>query len=222
MPRPVASVGLEGAILSFIELNNQIDTLEEQLKDLKALRKQIGEVDLTMLVQQDGVRQSGVTLSDGTEYTFDYKMTCGIKTADKPAAFQWLAEHKADGMIKRRLVLVFGKNATAQVAEARKLLARILPEYEIGIKVGKAPLELVDALRTMLVAAGLWNVEIEEEDHIEGATLAAFARKCLVTGVNLPAEFGVYAPIIPTKVQPSPADADVKSAPQPMREERTL
>lgn len=211
--RPIASAALEAKIAEFVALDDQVNSLTEQLSEVKARRKQVGEIELSDAVTEAGVQHSGVRLRDGTEYTFERRVTCGVKVADKPRAHEWLREHNADAMLKRHVILSFGANAGERVAQARQLLTRLLPEYEIGLKVGAAPLPLVDAVRELLTTAGLIpGVTIEEATELPGSTLAAFVKRCLTSGINLPPEFGVYAPLVPTRLTPTPVEDAEQSA----------
>ena len=206
--RPRASAELEAALRSFWALDDQVNTLEEQLKDLKAQRKDLGEHQITDLVQQEEVRHSGVRLSDGSEYEFDVRVTCGIRNDDKQFAHQWLEEHNVGHLLKRHLLISFGTNSAKEAQILRGIVARLLPEYELTIKVGKAPDELVAAVTTMAEHAGLLPaIKVEEYTELPGATLSSFVKKCLKAGIDLPPQFGVYAPIVATRVATTSAEA---------------
>lgn len=203
--RPLASPELEATMRDFMALDHQVATLEEQLKDLKARRKDVGENQLTEVVTAEE-RHTGVRLSDGSEWIFERTVQCGILKADKPKAHQWLEEHGAGNLLKRYIVLSLGANSFQTAQTLRSAIAKILPQWEIGIKVGNTPDELVDAVKAILDAAGLTpTVEMEVETELPGATLSAFVRKSLKAGHNLPTEFGVYAPLRPVLV-PAPAE----------------
>lgn len=207
--RPRASAQLEAAILEHIALENEIATLEEQLKEKKARAKFVGENELVEIVT-DEEREQGVTLSNGDEYTFERDMKCGILKAEKPTAFNYLTQKGAGGLLKRHLIISFGKDSAKQVATVRAMLAQVLPQFEIGIKVGRAPGELVDAVKEILTKAELLpTVTIEEELELPGATLGAFVRKEMKAGRQLPECFGVYAPLRAIKVEPATEPTDV-------------
>ncbi len=207
-PRPTASPELEAKLREFWQLDNDVATLTEQLSLLKARRKDVGENELSTMARDEEVRHSGVRLSDGTEVRFELDVSCGILKADRERAYAWLAVHNADGMLKRHLVISFPKDSAHRAEQVKQLIARILPEYEIGLKIGKAPLVLVDAVRELLTAANMLpSVTLTEELELPGATLAAFVKKSIASGVNLPEMFGVYAPLKPILVPP-PAPSD--------------
>lgn len=213
-PRPLASPELQAALRQFDTLDDQINTLTEQLSALKFERKEVGEVTITDLVNQEDVQYSGITTDDGTEYTFERDIHASVGKGDKPVAFAWLAERKLDHLLKNHIVISFPKDSVESAKKIKSLIAQILPEYQIGIKVGEAPDKLVDAITTMLMEAGLFPaVKITTEQELPGATLSAFVKKCLTAGINLPPEFGVFAPMRATKVLPPPT-----SEPQPATE----
>lgn len=199
--RPPAPAELEAAVKEFDRLDNEIATLEEQLKELKAQRKQIGEHDIHVLVDGE-LLDTGCTFSDGSQYTFEQKVHASVTEANKVAARQWLEDKSADAMYKRYIILSLGKNSKEQAAAIRKLLAQVLPQYEIGIRVGQAPLSLVDAVRQLLDSAGLTPaVTVTEEVELPGPTLTSFVKKSLKAGVALPDCFGVYAPYIAVRTR---------------------
>lgn len=200
MPRPAASPLLAAAITEFLRLENEILNDEEALKDKKDRAKLLGEHTITELVTEQECHVTGVSLPDGTEWSFDRDVHCSIRKDDKDAAFSWLRRHNADGMLKRHLVISFPKEAADLAAKARSLIANLLPQYQIGIKVGEAPDGLANAVGEVLTAAGLLpTVTLSEELELPGATLAAFVKRSLKAGINLPAEFGVYAPLRPVQ-----------------------
>jgi hypothetical protein len=203
--RPRASEALEAALHAAQDWENKVNTLTEQLADAKAQRKLVTEGQLVELVQEEGVRLTGVTLADGSEWEFEQKVRCGINTDDKVAAFQWLEDRNVGHMLKRHLILSFGKDSAKMVTQVRSLLARLLPGYQIGVKIGEDPEGLKDAVVKLLEAGGLLpTVTVTEELELPGATLSSFVKKCLVAGVSLPAEFNVYAPLVGKKVKEAP------------------
>jgi hypothetical protein len=194
-PRPVASPELEAKIREFNSLDNEVAELEQRLGDVKARRKYCGEHEMIEVTDPD-VRASGVILSDGTEWEFEQRYECSVKEDDKAAAFQFLEEHEAGNLLKRRITLAFGKDSRDRVVAFRAQLARLLPQYEVGLRVGKAPGTLVDAIKELLEAAGLFPVvDVSEELELPGATMRAWVIKQLKLGQTLPGAFSVYAPL---------------------------
>jgi hypothetical protein len=191
--RPLASPLLEATLLEFAALEDEVSTLEETLKEKKARAKYLGENVVVELVDAEHLND-GCRLTDGREFVFERNVRCGIPVDKKPLAFQYLEEKGADTMLKRYLTLSFGKDSKRQVALVKTMLARVLPQYEVGIKVGLAPDSIVEALKEILRAADL-NIEIEETLELPGSTLSAFVKKELKAGRSLPEAFGVYAPL---------------------------
>jgi hypothetical protein len=195
MTRQYAPKELEDAIRNLDDVENQISTLKEQLSGLYAERKELGEKIIPDLVEGEHL-DNGVTLSDGREYTFERQYECGIAEKHKDEAHGWLAAHNADTILKRQLIIEFPKDSARVAATIKTMIARILPQYEIGLKVGQAPLALVDAVRQILESAGVTpTVTISEKTLLPGPTLTSFVKKSVKAGVNLPDCFGVYAPL---------------------------
>jgi hypothetical protein len=204
--RPVATSELEATITEFNALEDEIATLEEALKEKKARAKYLGENVMVEQVQDiDGALDRGVTLSDGTAWRFEKDLKCGIPTKRKPEAFSWLATKNADGMLRRYIIVAFPKDSARLAANLKTAIARLLPQYEIGVRVGRAPDELADAIKKIAEAAGLLpTVTITEELELPGPTLTSFVKKQLAAGQNLPECFGVYAPLRAHRIEEAP------------------
>jgi hypothetical protein len=177
MPRPQASPLLESTISEFEELDNKVNTLTEQLSELKLQRKLVGEDTLTNILTEEQVLESGVTLSDGTEVTFERDLHCSIKKDDRTKAYEWLETHGVRHLLKREVTVVLGNDSA-------DLAAWLVKKLEETPKLTDLPVVVTREL--------------------PGASLTAFVKKCLKAGVTLPPEFGVYAPVKIVKV-PKPA-----------------
>lgn len=205
--RPKASPELEATLREFATLEDEIATLAETIAEKKARAKYLGENVVVELVETEHLNE-GCVLSDGSEYIFERDIKAGVTKVNQPAAFEFLVDHKADGLLRRYITLSFGKDSTQQVKLFRSMIARIFPQYEVGIKVGHAPETIVSALMTLLREADL-NIKIEETTELPGATLMAFVRKEIKAGRSLPECFGVYAPLraIPVQRAEEPQEA---------------
>lgn len=198
--RHLATPELEAKLRQFAEYDNLVATLEEQLGDAKARRKYIGEHEIVELVEPE-LAEHGVRLSDGSEWIFDQVYETAIRSDNKEAAFTYLKEIEADGMLKRSIILSFGKDSAAQVANFRQSLAHLLPQYEVSVRAGKAPETLLLAIRELLERAGLTpTVAVEEKLELPGATARAWMIKQLKLGKTIPNVFEVYAPLKPKMV----------------------
>lgn len=203
MTRPTASLELEACIYEYARLDAEIATLDEHLKQLKDRRKTLAEVEITDLATHEAVYASGVTLPTGEEYTFEERLTCSIKNDDRDVAHAHLEKMNVGHLLKRHLILSFPKDSVESAKIVKSMIARVLPEYQVGIKVGAAPDGLVGAITEILTSAGLLpTITLTDATELPGATLRAFVKKCLVAGISLPPEFGVYAPLVPVLVPP--------------------
>jgi hypothetical protein len=208
MERPLASAALEATLTEFMALEDEIATDDEALKEKKARAKYLGEnVMVEQVAEIDGALLDGVRLSDGREFTFERDIKCSIPAARKQEAYNWLASKKADAWLKREIVISFGKDSAVHVANFRRVFAQILPQYEVGIKLGKAPETLIESVREILERAGLLpGVKVEERLTHDGSTLSSFVTKQIRGGHNVPECFGVYAPLRAYPAAPEDGD----------------
>jgi hypothetical protein len=218
--RPQASEILEAKIREFEELDNQVNTLTEQLRDLKQRRKDVSETDITNLATEEDVLHCGVMLADGTEYRFERDYKCGIDKKDQPVAFDWLTKRNLGHLLKHYITLEFPADSVESAKKIKALIYQLLPQYEIRVIAGDEPTEtLAGALTSILTAADLAPVvKVTTEQGVAGATLSKFVKKCINAGITLPLEFGAYTPLrairVPKPVAPAPADAEGATEPQ--------
>lgn len=214
MTRPPATPEQEALLREFLDLDQQVAELEEQLGNIKARRNFVGEHELLEAVDPDE-RRSGLTLSDGSEWTFEQKYHCSFDPADemaRDAALEFLDAAGASAMVKRRLTLEFGTRSQEAVAYVKKMIDAVLPHYEVKLKVGAAPAHLVEALQVILQEAGLDEVvELRSAFTIPGASLRSWMLKQYHKGVTLPPAFSLYAPLQPKRVMVVPSPAAVLS-----------
>lgn len=197
MPRPLVSPTLQAVLAEIAHRKAEILRRDEELSCLKAYTKDLEENVLTEVVGADNVQHSGVALPDGTEISFERTMHCTIRKDDRPAAYDWLNRHNVGAILKNQITISFPKDSIESARLVREMIARVLPEYQIGLRVGKAPETIIIAVREILRAAGLLDlVTIEQTQELPGATLAAFVRKSIASGITLPPFFSVYAPLL--------------------------
>jgi hypothetical protein len=174
------------------------------------LRKYVGEHEMVE-VATDEERASGVTLSDGSEWGFDHRMNCSVPASERDRAYQWLQDNGFGGLLKRSLTVSFGKESEERAKYIRGMVRALFPEYEIAIKIGTAPAQLPQAIRTIMDEAGL-EIELEDSLELPGATLRSFVTKQLKLGRPLPEFFGVYAPLLPLQLRSVPNAAAMEMA----------
>jgi hypothetical protein len=211
-PRPLATPEQEATIRQFQAIDSHVEYLEGLLSNAKALRKYVGENEMIEAIPPE-VRDTGLELSDGSEWTFEQKYQCSIENANKPAAFEFLKRIGQEGMLKRTITISFGKEADAQIQLFRELCADVLPQYEVSVRVGKVIDSLPAAIREILSYAGLSpTITMEESEDLPGATMRAWVLKQLKLGKPLPDAFTVYAPLVAKQFIPLPAAAEDDTA----------
>jgi hypothetical protein len=217
--RPKAGPALETLILEFLELQSTVAELEEIYKDAKAHLKWLGENVLAEYMTP-GTIANGVRLSDGREFLFDQKMNCGIEKEHRAAAHEWLDANGAGNLLKRTITIEFGKDSQKHAAEFRDVLKKILPQFEVSVRVGRDPRELGPAIQRM-IDAGELKATLTEGTELPGATLSAWVRKQMTLGQTVPDLFGIFAPWRPVLAPRRSAvlsSADEKPAEQPSME----
>lgn len=195
-----ASPMAELVIRSFIEVNNAVAEMEEQLSALKAQRKYLGEHEMIEVLSPEEVEQ-GVRLENGSEWTFEQQFNCSVKNADKPAAYDYLKEQGADDLLKHTVTISLGKNSAESSKELKALISKILPDYEVSVRVGKAPVALTAALYEIIHRAGM-KADVETTIELPGSSMRAWVVKRFKLGKEVPDCFGVYAPLQPKRLPP--------------------
>lgn len=191
--RPPARPELEALISETERAQDEVLNLEEAYKNAKARLRLLEESDLAELLTEEELNH-GVRLEDGREMTFERTLHCSLPEAGKEEGFAYLLANGFDALLKRTLSLRLGMNSTETAVEFRALVVKMLPQYEVSVRVGKAPDALVAALKEMVRAAGL-SIEVEEKLELPGSTLRSFVQKQGKLGKPLPKCFEVYAPM---------------------------
>lgn len=177
-------------------LENQIATHDEQLKDERALLKQLTENELAELVSPDMLADDTLTQVGSEFLRLERKMYCGIDATQREAAHLWLEDQGHGAMLKRTVTLSLPKDSRAMVARLQALIKQLLPAFEVEIIV---PPRGDQALRTFLeylcAEAQIDKPVIDVSTELPGATLGAFVRKQLKAGAALPPFFNVYSPV---------------------------
>lgn len=149
---------------------HRVELAEWELKDAKQTLLKTAREDLPELMRECGLKK--VVLTDGSTVELRDDVQCGISQDRKSAAFNWLADHDFDGIIKTDIVMTFTR---AQRAEALALRTEIETTY---------------------------GVQTDLVESVHPQTLRAFVRERLAAGDNLPMDdFGVR-PFTEAKVKP--------------------
>lgn len=116
VPPSVVDLGLE-----LEALDEQIASLESQVKDHKARRDAIKKHELPDAMQRMGVvkpdGRGNVTLSSGARVSLVTKTYANVKAADKPRLKEWLRTNGAASLIKED---VSGSALSAHVTELQE------------------------------------------------------------------------------------------------------
>lgn len=192
--RPPVRPDLEAKMREIWAMEAEVANMEEAFKDAKARLKVMTEHELTELVT-DRDLNFGVRFDDGREFTFEPKMYCSLPEKSKAVGFQYLAEHEAGHLLKRTIILRLGNNSETLARDLAKSISRLLPQYEVSLRIGKGPTALFEALKQLIADAGL-KIEMEEGRELAGATLRSYVTKQMHLGKKLPPAFEVYAPMV--------------------------
>jgi len=97
--------------------NEEIEELEEKLKEAKAKHRRLIEGDIPEIMNK--VKMKKFTTTDGYEVTLKPVVRSNLSEAKKPKAFEWLKENGHEAMIKKMLIISI---APGQEKEMQKLL----------------------------------------------------------------------------------------------------
>lgn len=211
--RPPVRPDLEAKMREIWATEAEVRNMEEAFKDAKARLKVMTEHELTELVTDRDLNY-GVRFDDGREFTFERKMHCSLPERSKPEGYVYLEGVEAGHLIKRTITLKLGNNSETLARDLAKSIRRLLPQYEVSLRIGKTPSALVEALKQLIKDMGL-EIEVEEGRELAGSTLRSFVTKQLHLGKTLPPAFEVYAPMVAVLA------AGPSSSPAPAEEEST-
>jgi hypothetical protein len=88
-------------------IDSDIEAQEERLNELKAQRKHIAETVLPVMMEE--LDLSELKLRDGALLQVKDVVTAGIPKDMKETAFNWLRANGFGGLIKRKVVVEFGR-----------------------------------------------------------------------------------------------------------------
>lgn len=150
-------------IVSLATLQTQqearIAQLKVELEQVTKALRQTSEVDLPQLLDQVGITQ--ISLPSGKTVTVTEKQYPSINKANVPQAHKWLRENGFDAIIKRELVLKFGRGEDALANTVRSAIA------DLGVQ------------------------EFSDKESVHPQTLGAFVREQLAKGTELPSSISI-------------------------------
>lgn len=103
-----------------LEEEKEMARLEGELKAAKANLTRTKEVTIPELM--DECRLTEFATADGLKIKVKENIRASISKANQADAFAWLREHGHDALIKRKIVLEFGKGEDAEAAAALEAL----------------------------------------------------------------------------------------------------
>ena len=118
---PIDLIKKLGAILK--DVNLQIDTVEAELKQLKAKRIQIAEVMLPEQMEEAGIQD--MTLSDGSRIVLTNFYNAKITPDQWDDAMAWLDENNHSAIVKAGFSVAFPRGEANAANEAKEALAQL-------------------------------------------------------------------------------------------------
>jgi hypothetical protein len=103
----------------------RVADLEKQLEDAKAVFANIEQVQLPAALTAIGMKK--LTLTSGHEIEVKREYHPGIKEENEWAAFEWLRKNECDEIIKRTVVVAFGKGDDKLATLVKKLIQSKIP-----------------------------------------------------------------------------------------------
>jgi len=116
---------------SAINTAKEIDRLEKELKDAKALHDQLTGQRLPDAMASVGLRN--FTLVDGTSINVKPEYHCSIPKTKKSDAMQYLRENEFGDLIKNDLTISFGKGEDQEAEETYTALKEEFPDSPITL-----------------------------------------------------------------------------------------
>jgi hypothetical protein len=107
---------LGNAVDRLLKKQRQIAEATEILKQMGAEERAISEGEIPALMENLGFET--ITMQDGRKVSVKDSIQCGIKVADKPSAFAWLAENNHGDLIKAAVSAKFSRGEKAEAAAA--------------------------------------------------------------------------------------------------------
>ena len=107
---------------SQVDLEEQIEELNNQLKVVKEKHRRISEEQLPEALQEAGV--SEFKLKDGTKVSTSTYYSARITPDNKEEAFKWLRENRFADLIKNTVSVSFGRDEDDSARELREELTR--------------------------------------------------------------------------------------------------
>jgi hypothetical protein len=148
----------------YLEADALVAQKEQELEVAKAARKDIAEVRIPQATEgMDGK----FDLGDGRELQLKEEIRASIAGEKRGPAIKWLDEHDYGHIVKRQVIIEFGKG-----------------EQERTEQFLKAVKALEDQLGTLVVKTNF---------SVHNATLVSWVKEQLSEGVDLPVDvFGIY------------------------------
>lgn len=115
-----------------LELEDEVATIEEQLKLKKQELRAVAEKDLPEALLNEGVEQ--IKLENGRVISIKTSYHASIPEARKGEAFGWLRANGYDGIIKRDVIAKFGKGEDDLAGALFNYLRKKLPNVEVTDK----------------------------------------------------------------------------------------
>lgn len=88
-----------------LELENQVEMIEKELKDTKEKLNRLSQVDIPDLMHELGV--SNFTLTNGLKVQVSPFYGAKISEENSERAFNWLEDHGHEGIIKGELIIMY-------------------------------------------------------------------------------------------------------------------
>lgn len=216
--RVLADAALSTRIREAFALRDEIDTLEEQVKDKRALLKQIEENEIMELAEPEMFEKTAVvvvTEESGEErgYKLERVHYCGIKSEDRSRAHLWLEENGFGALLKRTVSVSLPKDTKALALALQNMLRTFAPHFEMRVVVERGSERLPDLVAYVLAELDASEMKVTEETELPGATLGSWVEKQYRSGGALPDFFNVYSPVrvTPAELPPIPAQTEVSA-----------
>lgn len=125
------SSGVIGShIRSLLEARRNVARIEDELKQAKALERQISEQTIPDAFEFLGLDPNSSLVVDGFKVTLKTVSTVQPKAANREKLWDWLQENGHAALVKRKVVFSLGRDSDAQAAELLEAHPELGGEFE--------------------------------------------------------------------------------------------
>ena len=143
---------IEGLAQDHLDAEARVASLEEQLTEAKAIRRDIAEKQLPDLLDEAGLGDSTINTPAGHIVKMSETIRGSIPKGNEQPAFEWLEDHDNGALIKRTFTIEFGKGDDKWADKFERDCRQRKKSLNIKRKMAVNPMSLQSFVRQQLDA----------------------------------------------------------------------